>query len=153
MPCLIKIGEKDRAGNPVVLPYDPNLAQDPRFKYSEHLPAEHVRSIKLAAKREREQAAAVVRENARLLKEAEERNAKARAALEASLEVPEPGEGEEDAQREIEERTKPFVISKANKEELVRFAKSEYGATLNRKDSLKDLRAEVARLAGLEEAA
>jgi hypothetical protein len=48
------------------------------------------------------------------------------------------------------EEAPPFVVSKANRDELVAFAQEQFGATLNPEDHLNKLRAQVAKLAGVQ---
>lgn len=146
MPCLIR-------NDGVVFPFDPNLAQDPRFKYSEHLPAEHVKTIKRVKAREERQAKEFELQKAELKAQEEQTAQERRDALRKSLEIPEPGAAEEAAQAEVDSHTKEFVISKADKKGLTQFAKTQYGVDLDQRLSLPNMRAEVAKLAGVEQAA
>ena len=148
MPCLIR-------DDGVVFPVDPNLVGNARFRYSEHIPAEHLRTIAAVREREEERARAFAEQRARLKLQDEEIMRRQREAMVKAQILPPVTSQNEQAELDAKVFTgdMEFVISKAGKEELVAWAKEHHNVQIDKRMSLDDIRAKVARLAGVEQKA
>lgn len=143
-PCLIRIADG------AVFPMDPNLAQDPRFRYSDNLPTTHIETIKRVQAQEKQQAKEFAAQKAEREAKDELAREAAKKRLAASLEIQEPDEISAAAQKEIDESRPAFIISKASKVELINFALTQFGAKIDPKLSVDKIRHELAKLAGVE---